>query len=203
VFNLVDVNNGGANVFAGTAMAASGSVLTLGFPADANQGNSFPFGGYSGRYQQVYTAHEFTGPITIKALKFYNTHVNSGATIMPTGNWTISLSTTSADWNTLSTTYAANIGPNNTEVFSGNLSQAWTFGDTLTINLSTPFTYVPAPGSNLLVDVTASGVTTPGGFVYFDTTGYDQGREDGSTIIGHVDAGGVRSGYGLVTGFSY
>ena len=120
---------------------------------------------------------------------------------MPSGTWTIALSTTSADWNTLSTNYAANIGANNTTVFSGDLSQPWAFGNTLTINLSIPFSYVPANG-NLLMDVSVSGVTTPGGFVYFDTTGYDGGRRDGSTIIGHVDSDGVASGYGLVTGFA-
>jgi hypothetical protein len=39
--------------------------------------------------------------------------------------------------------------------------------------------------------------------VFFDTTGYDGGRRDGSTIIGQVDKDSVVSGYGLVTGFTY
>jgi hypothetical protein len=121
---------------------------------------------------------------------------------LPSGTWTIALSTTAVNWNTLSSNFSANIGSNNTTVFTGNLSRPWAFGDTLMINLSTPFTYMPANG-NLLIDVNVSGVTTPGGFVYFDTTGYDGGRRDGSTIIGHVDKDGVVSGYGLVTGFTY
>lgn len=179
------------------------STIILGSPADAGQGNYYPFGGYSGRYQQLYTNAAFSGPITIKALKFFNTQTNSGVTSIPSGTWTISLSTTSADWNTLSSNFAANVGPNNLQVFTGNLSQGWAFGNTLTINLTTPFTYVPANG-NLLMDVTASNINvTPGRYVYFDTTGYDGGRRDGSTIIGHVDSDGAYAGYGLVTGFSF
>ena len=178
-------------------------TLVLGSPADPGQGNFYPFGGYNGRYQQVYTASAFSGPITIKALKFFNTQLNSGATAMASGTWTISLSTTSADWNTISSNFAANVGPDNTQVFSGNLSQSWAFGNTLTITLSTPFTFTPSKG-NLLIDVTASNVTVPPGrYVYFDTTGYDEGRRDGSTIIGHADSDGAVHGYGLVTGFSY
>jgi hypothetical protein len=39
--------------------------------------------------------------------------------------------------------FAANIGTNNTTVFSGNLGQACAFLDTLHIKLTTPFTYNP------------------------------------------------------------
>ncbi len=53
------------------------------------------------------------------------------------------------------------------------------------------------------MDVNVSGVTNPVGLGYFDTTGYDGGRRDGSTIIGHMDKDGVISGYGLVTEFTY
>jgi hypothetical protein len=121
---------------------------------------------------------------------------------MPSGTWTIALSTTSADWNSLSPNFAANVGSDNRTVFVGNLSQGWAFGDTLTITLTTPLIYVPADG-NLLIDVTVSGVTSPGGFVYFDTTGYNGGQRNGSTVTGHVDSTGVASSYGLVTGFTF
>ena len=168
----------------------------VGLPADPGTGNYYPFGGYSGRYQQVYSSKAFAGAITITALEFFNTQATLGATNMPSGTWTIALSTTSADWNTLSTNFAANIGANNTVVFSGNLAQPWTFGKTLRINLNPSFTYLPREG-NLLVDVTASGITTSGRFIYFDTTG----SNGGNTLVGHVDVDGVRSGYGLVTGF--
>jgi hypothetical protein len=87
-------------------------------------------------------------------------------------------------------------------VFQGNLSQPWVSGSNLTINLSTPFTDTPSAGNNLLMDVTVSGVSvSPADFVYFATDGYDGGLEDGTNFIGHADVDGVRSGYGLVTGF--
>ncbi|HNC52367.1 MAG TPA: PEP-CTERM sorting domain-containing protein [Accumulibacter sp.] len=176
---------------------------TVGLPADGGTGNCFPFGcSYSGEYQQVYTKSLFAGPIIIKDLEFFNTEFNTGATAMNSGTWTISLSTTAADWNTLSGTFASNIGGNNTVVFSGNLSQPWAFGDTLHINLTTPFAYNPADG-NLLMDVVVSGASSPGGLLYFDTNGYNSGNFNGNTIMGRVyDGSVVNSGYGLVTGFS-
>lgn len=189
-----------------TAMSATAGVV-VGSPADPGTGNCFPFGcAYSGEYQQVYNAGQFSGPITITDLEFYNTQINAGATLMNSGNWAISLSTTAADWNSLSGTYASNIGADNTVVFSGNLSQSWAFGDTLQITLSTPFTYNPLDG-NLLLDVVASGTSAPGGSIYFDTNGYDNGGFDGNNYLGRVYCNGcyptgvVNNGYGLVTGF--
>ncbi len=188
------------------ALAASpAQAMVIGSPADAGTGNCYPFGcAYSGEYQQVYTSSAFSGPITISSLEFYNTAYNASATGMNSGNWLISLSTTSADWNTLSPTYASNIGGDNTTVFNGNLSQPWAFGDTLVINLSTPFTYTPGVGANLLMDVTVSGATSPGGAIYFDTNGYNLAGYNGDTILGRVwvNSPYVNSGYGLVTGFN-
>ena len=177
--------------------------VTVGLPADAGTGNCFPFGcAYSGEYQQVYNSGQFSGTITITDLEFFNTAFDNGATATNTGNFAISLSTTSADWNTLSPTFANNIGGNNTLVFSGSISQAWAFGDTLTITLSTPFTYNPGAG-NLLMDVVATGTNNAGGTIYFDTNGYNGGTRDGNTFLGRVYNGGsIDSGYGLVTGFS-
>jgi hypothetical protein len=184
------------------AIPAFASV-TVGLPADVGTGNCFPFGcAYGGEYQQVYNSGQFPGSITITDLQFFNTQVNFGATSTNTGNFAISLSTTSADWNTLSPTYANNIGANNTLVFSGSISQPWAFGDTLTINLTTPFTYNPGAG-NLLMDVVVSGSGDAGGPIYFDTNGYNGGSFNGNTFLGRVyGAGVVNSGYGLVTGFS-
>jgi PEP-CTERM motif len=167
---------------------------TIGLPADTN--NCFPFGcAYDGEYQQVYTASAFSGPITITNLEFFNTFANSGATSMNSGTWTIYLSTTSADWNSLSPTFSSNIGADNTMVFSGNLSQPWTFPDTLHINLTTPFTYTPGSG-NLLMDVVVSGANDTGGTIGFDAN-------DVNSIMGRVYNGGVTDfGSGLVTDFT-
>lgn len=173
----------------------------IGQPADSASGNCYPFGcGYNGEYQQVYSASAFSGPITIGELDFFNTQ-EAGATAMNSGTWTISLSTTSADWNTLSGNYASNLGANNTVVFSGDLSQPWTFGKTLAIKLSKAFVYDPSAG-NLLMDVYVSNATAPGGSLYFDTNGYNGGRRNGNNFLGRVWLGNVDSGYGLVTGFT-
>src|SRR5260370_15133895 len=160
------------------AFAGNDPVLVVGNPPDSGTGNCFPFGcAYTTNYQQVYSASQFTsagGPLLISGLEFYNTQFDSGATAMNMGNWTISLSTTSADWNTLSSTFANNLGPDNTVVFSGDLSRPWSFGDTLTINFSTAFLYDPTLG-NLLITIDAEGTSAGGGNIYFDTNGYNGG----------------------------
>ena len=183
--------------------APSFADVVVGLPPDTLAGNVDPFGGaYSGEYQQIYTASVFPGPITITDLEFYNTMIDLFATTMNSGSWTIALSTTSADWNTLSPTFAANIGADNTVVFSGDLFQPWAFGDTLQIALSTPFNYDLAAG-NLLMDVMVTNADDSGGDIAFDTNGFNNGGLDGNTIMGRVyDGGLIDSGYGLVTGFS-
>ena len=146
------------------------------------------------------TASAISGAIAITGLQFFNTQNNSGATSMPSGTWTITLSTTNANWNTLSTNFDTNVGANKIVVFSGNLTQPWSFGNTLTITLSRSFIYTPANG-NLLIDVTASGTVAPGGYIFFDTNGFNGGARNGNSTFGMVDFDGVFSGYGLVTGF--
>jgi hypothetical protein len=185
-----------------TAIPVFADVI-VGLPADTSAGNTFPFGGaYTGEYQQVYTHSQFSGPIAINGLEFFNTQKVGYATALNSGTWTISLSTTSADWNTLSSTFASNIGANNTQVFLGNLAQPWAFGDTLILNFSTPFTYNPALG-NLLMDVHVSGTSDSNQDVYLDTNGAALGALDGNIIMGSVYSGGtVNKGYGLVTDFT-
>jgi hypothetical protein len=195
-------------VFAALTPAMAGTV-TVGLPADTNTGNCFPFGcNYDkyvadGQYQQVYTHSLFSGPITITGLEFYNTQENGHATAMNTGTFTISLSTTAADWNTLGIVAANNIGSNNTQVFSGSLAQAWAFDKTLSITFSTPFTYTPGANANLLLNVVATGTGDDGGVndISFDTNGYNNDAVNGNTIFGRYHGGTVDHGYGLVTGF--
>jgi PEP-CTERM motif len=190
-----------------SALPAVADVI-VGNPPDQGTGNCFPFGcAYTTNYQQVYSHTQFGGPILITGLQFFNTQVDQGATQMNSGTWTIWLSTTTADWNTLSPTFSNNLGANNTQVFSGNLSQPWSFGDTLTINLTTPFLYDPSQG-NLLMSVDAEGTSNAGGNIYFDTNGYNGGGFNGNDFLGRVycngcgqTSGTVNNGYGLVTGF--
>jgi len=182
------------------------SAQTLGLPPDPGGGNCFPFGcAYTGLYQQVYSSTQFSTPIEITGLEFFNTTSNSGATSTPSGTFTIGLSTTSANWNTLSSTFSSNLGADNTVVFNGSVSQPWTFGDTLSITLSTPFNYNPGAG-NLLMTVNVNGSTTPGGLIFFDTNGGISpnnyfGRVYITSGEGPALSGNVDNGFGLVTGF--
>ncbi|HMC58074.1 MAG TPA: PEP-CTERM sorting domain-containing protein [Candidatus Solibacter sp.] len=189
------------------SLPAVAGTIVVGTPADNAAGNCFPFGcSYGGDYQQVYTNSLFSGPISVTGLEFFNTQVNVNATAMNTGTFTISLSTTPADWNTLSATQADNIGGDNTQVFSGSLAQPWAFGDTLSIAFSTSFAYTPGPGANLLVNIVANGTGSAGGLIFFDTNGgNNRNTIFGRTFnfFGQVNGGvGVDSGYGLVTGFN-
>lgn len=193
-----------------SALPSNARTIVVGSPPDINTGNCYPLGcAYKGEYQQVYTHTLFQGPVIITALQFFNTQDNAHATSTNFGTFTISLSTTSADWNSLSPDFASNIGPDSKQVFKGSLFRPWAFGDTLTIYFSAPFTYDPADG-NLLMDVVATGTSDSGGLIYFDTNGYNAGGENGNTIFGRDycpggvncgDAGTVNAGYGLETGF--
>jgi len=199
--------SGASQTHSAAPVSTNPGNLIVGLPPDSGTGNCFPWGcSYNAEYQQVYTSSAFNGvgAIQITDLEFYNTQYNSGATWTNSGTWTISLSTTTtADWNNLSSNFASNEGANNTVVWSGNLFQPWTFGDTLTIDLTTPFNYNPANG-NLLMDVVGSGITDSFGPIYFDVNSTD-------SVLGRVycpsgiacTSGTVQTGYGLVTGFSY
>src|SRR5450755_302587 len=88
--------------------------VTVGLPPDPGSGNCFPWGcAYNAEYQQVYAQGAFSGSITITGLQFYNTQFNSLSTQLPSGNWAISLSTTSVDVNTISSNFASNLGGDN------------------------------------------------------------------------------------------
>ena len=196
---------GGFLIFLAASTLAVADTTVVGTPADFETGNCVPFncGGLNQEYQQVYTNSLFSGPITITGLEFYNTQFeNPGVTEMAPGTFTISLSTTAADWDTLSDTPADNIGGDNTQVFSGSLAQPWAFGNTLDIAFSTPFTYTPGQGANLLMDITVTGLDpSQTGLLFFDTNGY----EVANNIFGLTDTGPHGSygyaGYGLITGF--
>jgi hypothetical protein len=193
-----------------TAGVKARKIIT-GVPRDQGFGNCFPFGcAYEGEYQQVYTSSLFKKKITIVGLQFANTQVDDGATTMNSGNFTVSLSTTSVDWDTITVDFNSNIGPDNTQVFNGSLDQPWAFGFALNVPFSKPFTYDPSAG-NLLIDVQTSGTSDSNGFIYFDSNGYNNGGYNGDTIFGRVYcsfgsncvAGNIVAnfGYGLATAF--
>ena len=173
-------------VLAGQAQASIVIGTTTG-------GNFIPFGSIAGfpEYQQVYAAGDFSGPITIDDLELYT---QSGTGSPNTGTFTISLSTTSAVVNGLSTELSQNIGSNNTTVFNSKLPTIQ--NGVLTIPFSTPFTYNPAQG-NLLVNIVESTPYTGGPSFEFDSASgglFSRGYSD-QTIPVNNDSG-------LVTGFT-
>lgn len=132
---------------------------------EGNLNNSFPFnigdfGQATQRYQQVYAAAEFGAtPLLITGMAF-RPDMFVGAAFGPTilSSVSISLSTTAAAVDALSTTFANNIGADVTLVRSGplTLSSADTGAGPrdfdIVITFTTPFSYNPALG-NLLLDV--------------------------------------------------
>jgi hypothetical protein len=188
------------------AVPVFADTIIIGNPPDPGSGNSFPFGSaYNAEYQQVYGNSNFSGgPISITDIYLYNTQYDSGSPSTPSGTYTVSLSSTTAGVGSLSGSFSANKGADNTQVFNGSIAQSWAFGDTLDIHLSTAFTYDPTSGKNLLMDVVGNGISTPGN-IYFDVNsnaGFQRVYCSGGIDCGEggtVDA----PGYGLVTGFGY
>jgi hypothetical protein len=153
----------GAELHADTVVVPSARKTTEG-----NAENYFPWdlgdlGLHSQRYQQVYAASEFTsfgGPIRITEIAFRPDayYGNAFQTTLP--GVEIHLSTTSKSVDGLSTTFASNIGADETLVFSGTLQLSSSFTGPVDgpmafdvkIVLTTPFVYDPSAG-NLLLDV--------------------------------------------------
>lgn len=168
------------------------SQITIGEPASG--GNCFPFGCSGGtRYQQVYNAALFSGPMAINELSFFNTQSGSG--IIDTATYEIHFSTTSQPVNGLDTTvFNNNVGPNDQLFFLGTLGGP--IGGTIFTISGTDFLYNPANG-NLLLDIFKSN-SQNNGDAYLDarngTFGTDSSRA-------HNFGSGFES-YGLVTRFS-
>jgi len=165
--------------------------------------NCFPFtcynvqGNPSTRYQQVYAASNFTsGPISINQISFFLSPLNAGP--LNTGTYTISLSTTAAAVNGLSSTFASNLGADNALFGVFNLGGA--APATLTFT-GTTFNYDPSQG-NLLLDVQTS--ITSGQTVTDYSTSYYEGRfQDAAGVFSRMhDFGDVFDNTGLVTEFA-
>ena len=173
------------------------AAIIIGDPGDPDTGNSFPFGSnFAGpEYQQVYNSNNFSGPILITEMTFYHHNNNFGGDTAQVngGTYTLSLSTTTAAVNGLSSTFANNLGANNTVVFSGRLP-GLAAGE-VDIFLSTPFLYDPGQG-NLLLDVFGTNVTSGG--VLLDA----RNGTAGTIFSRMVDSFATgTSSFGLVTGF--
>lgn len=187
----------GLSVFASAVFAQS---ITIGGPGDAGSGNSYPFGFSIAAFQQVYASSDFTGPINITGLTFFNTNFAAGT--IQTANYNIQLSTTSAAVNGLSNTFAANLGPDNTTVFNGSLTGPASPNFSI---VTTPYTYLPTNG-NLLLTIFKTGITGPDSSVFLDArNGTAAGLFSRKySFSGTTTAfnGGFDNNYGLVTRFN-
>jgi hypothetical protein len=175
----------------------------VGFPADPNGSNCYPFGctgnggGFPGTvYQQVYNENNFGNVMTIIGLTFFRTQDSTGPDNLDGGTYNIYLSSTSKAVNGLDlVNFDNNDGPDNTLVFSGSLPAAVAFGSSFTIDTS-PFLYDPANG-NLLIDMRISGVSHAGSNIYLDARAGTAG-----TIFSRAqNFGGGYDSFGLVTEF--
>lgn len=188
--------------------------------AFGDTGNLFPL--YSDqpiRYQQVFDSSQFSrlnpggGLITRIAFRGHGPGVPFTGTLP---QLQVNLSTTGQSPDSLSSTFADNVGSDDKQVFSGPLPTAVTFtGDAtnfeVVINLTTPFFYDPTKG-NLLLDVrnTQGGTEVPPLQQELDGTlatgdsvsrAYNYGDATATTV---GQSGGVdeKDTYGLITQFN-
>src|SRR5262249_39157969 len=125
---------------------------TIGAPGDPFTGDCAPFG-CALEYQQVYGNSLFSGAVTITGLTFFNNNFVPGS--IADANYVISLSTTAAAVNGLSSVFADNLGTDNQVFFSGPLGGLIGASNEFTIT-GTSFSYDPAMG-NLLLTITKDG----------------------------------------------
>lgn len=154
-------------------------------------------GATSLRYQQIYAGSNFGGVTgEIYQLGFrIAAAANSGTAFYPTNlsNVTIVISTTSVDVDSLSTTFADNIGTNAVTNFQGTLTicSSGTYPLNATapvfdtrVYLNPPFNYQPTVGnSNLLVDITIDTGSQDG-----CATSVFDGQNDSSGSVARVYA---------------
>ena len=184
---------------------------------DSNNGYPFNlslFSLTSQRYQQVYNSSLFSslpaGGVEITGMAFrVDEGGSSFSSTLP--DVQIDLSTTATSASTLSSTFASNVGANDTVVVgAGPLALSGTAGGAGTppnpfdviINFSTPFIYNPSSG-NLLLDVHNFG---GGGTTQFDATDAGVGLARAFTEPSGVSsptADGVIDSSGLITEFIY
>jgi hypothetical protein len=198
------------------AAVAQASIVVPNSLANTEGGgnNNLPFDSTtSERYQQVYLASQFGSGGLITQIAFRPDGILGLAFSVTIANIQIDLSTTAEAPDGLSTTFADNVGPDDTTVFSGALTLS--SSDTgpaggpkafdIIINLTTPFLYNPASG-NLLLDVrNFSGLPSgaAGGFDSQSTLGDPISRVFSDSTTNSVgDATGAADTEGLVTSFA-
>lgn len=176
---------------------------------EGNSNNAFPFIPDPLRSQQVYEASQFAGfdgPLLLTRIAFRPDAADGAPHAWEVPEVRINLSTTQRAADGLSTTFADNLGSDDTEVYRGALSLATADlagpGGTrvfdILITFAVPFLYDPARG-NLLLDIRSFGDS--------DVVSYDAHNLSGdaiSRVFGELDAAsGIADSSGLVTAFDF
>jgi hypothetical protein len=202
-------------IFAGPLVVPNEWSSTFG-----DAGNLFPlFSSKPIRYQQVFDTAQFSrlnpggGLINRIAFRGHGPGTPFTGTV---AQLQVNLSTTGKTPDGLSSTFADNVGADDTQVFSGPFQTAVTFtGDPtnfeVVINFTTPFYYDPAKG-NLLLDVrnTQGGTEVPPNDQQLDGTSansdsvsrvYNYGDVT-ATAAGQTGGTDEKDSYGLITHFN-
>ncbi|HEY3756614.1 MAG TPA: hypothetical protein VGL42_10735 [Opitutaceae bacterium] len=167
--------------------------------ADSGSGNEFPFGNTFGNssalYEQIYNAADFSGPLTIDSLNFYNTQFHFGTEALNTADYSIFLATTNTAIGALTGNAATDDGGSDTLFGNYSLGGTFTTGSALTL-AGANYNYDPANG-NLLVIMEVTNSQNNGN-LYLDAL-----NGDGGTITSRWYTNAVPQGdsFGLVTGF--
>ncbi len=186
---------------------ANAATITVG---SFDTGNCYPFlcndtgisSGQSIEYQQVYASSAFSGPVSITALTFFFASEFGGSSLVLDGSYKVSLSTTSAPVNGLSSTAANNIGPDNT-VFATFVVSSHNVDSNPSFTITGgPFSYDPSKG-NLLIDLVVTNqdnVPNDSGNGYNEAD--DTGTQTSRLYVFDSSGAGITDSVGLVTEFT-
>jgi hypothetical protein len=157
------------------------------------------------RYQQVYAASDFPGPIKIYELAFRVSPSGSDDIEGSLGYAIITLSTTLRGVDKLSTNFDSNTGRDKVVVFNGNMSGSvsplrpeFEF----VVALPTPFEYTPSMGNLLMEVIRDSDPFAPGAELCAQNTTNDAVSRIYSFNSSAANASVADSG-GLITRFGY
>lgn len=186
-------------LLAGPSLAQTVVIPNVNANQAGPSNQAFPWNQGDMRYQQVYAADQFGGLSGIIQSFTYRVDEQFGGAFQSSPiNCEIRFSTTSASPNNMNLTFAQNIGPDETLVWSGPLTLKsagnWQVFD-IVVDVNDVFNYDPTKG-NLLMDIKVFGsaVTTQ-----FDAAGTGLGQ-GGTPWTDRVWALGVNSVSGSSNG---
>lgn len=195
-------------VLAASSISASAQVVVPNayVASEGGSNNSFPFRytQNAGHYQQSFEALQFPGPILIDEIAYR--YLGDGSAGASTADFKMTFSYCASSWNTLSGTFANNVGAGATVVYDGVWNVEAFNGDaglpnpfTQRLHLTTPFFYDPSQG-DLLMDVEMRKSTYPVGGIAgaFESAYSNQGvnrvfKDDGNptSLSGSVSTSGL------------